>query len=158
LDGFIFLAQAFACMRFGSFMVLPQGNTDWAPCSARHMQDVVQRIGSKGPLADFARALCARLSPQLIAAPHVAELLRMAAGKGDGAADEALLAGVLALLVDIADAAPTLFQGAVPQVGGVHALPRLTCMVPQQALRLALFDNRAPSSSPFLQCQSPCRG
>lgn len=84
-------------------------------------QDVVQRVGSKGPLADFARGLCARLSPQLLCAQHVAELLRMATGAGaaatgNGALDPAFLAGVLLLLADAAGAAPSLFAGFAPQV------------------------------------------
>ena len=84
-------------------------------------QDVVQRVGSKGALADFARGLCARLSPQLLSAQHIGELLRMAkggdaAGKGSDALDPAFQAGVLLLLADAAAAAPSLFAGLVPQV------------------------------------------
>lgn len=108
----------------------------------------MQRIGSKGPLADFARALCARLSPQLIAAPHVAELLRMAAGKGDDALAEGLQAGVLALLVDIADAAPTLFQGLVPQVGTPFLPP---CNAPT-----AFSQSPKPGSSALWPMQREC--
>ena len=84
-------------------------------------QDVVQRIGSKGPLADFARGLCARLSPQLLSAQHLGELLRMAKGNdaaagGSDALDPAFLAGVLLLLADSSAAAPSLFAGFVPAV------------------------------------------
>ena len=140
--------EGFLPLRFLASGACNQTGIPWF-CSVTDMrrplhapQDVVQRIGSKGPLADFARALCARLSPQLIAAPHVAELLRMAGGKGDDALDEAFLAGVLALLVDIADAAPTLFQGAVPQVAcPSHARvpPELPARLPSKAaLRASL--------------------
>lgn len=44
----------------------------------RFVQDIVQRVGSKGPMGEFARALCAQLTPQLITVQHLAELLKLA--------------------------------------------------------------------------------
>lgn len=81
------------------------------------VQDVVQRVGSKGPLAEFARGLCARLAPQLLSAQHVAELLRAAGAQAEEPLDEPFLAGMLKLLVDTSVAAPALFTNLSGKVG-----------------------------------------
>jgi hypothetical protein len=83
-------------------------------CVHAAAQDVVQRVGSKGPLGDFARALCARLSPQLISSQHVEELLTIAAD--EALPDEAFLQAVLIMLTDAAAAAPGLYAGRSSQV------------------------------------------
>lgn len=77
-------------------------------------QDVVQRVGSRGALGDFARAVCARLAPQLMSTQHVEELLKLAQ-------QEAPLGGIclgsaLELLVDVAANSPSLFAELAPQV------------------------------------------
>ncbi len=77
-------------------------------------QDVVQRVGSRGPQGDFAKALCARLVPQLISTQHVEELLKLASEEAP--LDDAYLGSTLELLVDAAEASPSLFAGPVPQV------------------------------------------
>ena len=78
-------------------------------------QDVVQRVGSRGPQGEFARALCARLLPQLISTQHVEELLKLACEEAP--LEENLLGSALELLVDAAAASPALFAGPTPQVG-----------------------------------------
>ena len=76
----------------------------------------MQRVGSKGPLAEFARGLCSRLAPQLISAQHVAELLQAAGAQSEKPLDEPFLAGMLKLLVDTSVAAPALFTGLFAKV------------------------------------------
>ena len=75
----------------------------------------MQRVGSKGPMGDFARALCAQLAPQLITAQHLAELLKMVM-REDEPPDEAFLDAVLRLLADSALAAPRMTASLEPQV------------------------------------------
>ena len=79
------------------------------------VQDVVQRVGSKGPMGEFARALCAQLTPQLIAVQHLTELLKVAKEEEDPP-DEAFLDAVLRLLADSALAAPRMTASLEPQV------------------------------------------
>ena len=77
-------------------------------------QDVVQRVGSRGPQGDFARALCARILPQLISTQHVEELLKLACE--EALMDDNFVGSALELLVDAAAAAPSLFAGPALQV------------------------------------------
>ncbi|BDA45205.1 Sister chromatid cohesion protein PDS5 homolog A [Coccomyxa sp. Obi] len=82
--------------------------------AAKLSKDIVQRIGSRGAPGDFARAVCARLSPQLMSTQHVEELLKLAQ-------EEAPLGGIylgsaLELLVDVAANSPSLFAELAPQV------------------------------------------
>ena len=83
--------------------------------TALPVQEIVQRVGSKGPMGDFARALCAHLTPQLITVQHLAELLKLAQKEG-GAQDEEYLDAVLCLLADSALAAPRMIASLEPQV------------------------------------------
>lgn len=87
-----------------------------------HPQDIVQRVGSEGPMGDFARALCAHLSPQLITVQHLAALLGVVqqSEEGDegegGPPDEAFLGAALRLLADSALSAPRMIASLEPQV------------------------------------------
>ena len=72
---------------------------------------MVQRVGSRGAVADVARSLCAKLAPTLLAPANVAALAEaaLAAAREDAGPD--FVRAVLGLLVDAAAAAPTLFSG-----------------------------------------------
>lgn len=89
------------------------------------LQDVVQRVGSRGPLGDFAKALCARLAPQLIPVQLIEELLNMA--QHDDATDYPLSSSILELLVDSAKASPSLFAGVMPKVCSVVTCNTIAC-------------------------------
>ena len=78
------------------------------------LQDVVQRIGSKGAMGDFAKALCAHLTPQLLTAQHLEQLLRIVQLE-DAVPEEEFLKAALRLLADSAQAAPRMFAGLEPQ-------------------------------------------
>ena len=84
----------------------------------RFVQDIVQRVGSKGPMGEFARALCAQLTPQLITVQHLAELLKLAQEE-DNPPDEVFLDAVLRLLADTALAGPRMLASLEPQVPGL---------------------------------------
>ncbi len=71
------------------------------------LQDVVQRIGSKGAMGDFAKALCAHLTPQLLTAQHLEQLLRIVQLE-DAVPEEEFLKAALRLLADSAQAAPRM--------------------------------------------------
>lgn len=77
-------------------------------------QDVVQRVGSRGALGDFARAVCARLAPQLMSMQHVEELLKLA--QKEAPLGGIYLGSALELLVDVAANSPSLFAELAPQV------------------------------------------
>lgn len=80
----------------------------------------MQRVGSKGPMGDFARGLCAQLTPQLITVQHLLELLKLAQEEEEPP-DEAFLDAILRLLADTALAAPHMVASLEPQVpGGSH--------------------------------------
>ena len=75
----------------------------------------MQRIGSKGPMGDFAKALCAHLTPQLLTTQHLEQLLRVVQLE-DAVPEEEFLKAALRLLADSAQAAPRMFAGLEPQV------------------------------------------
>ena len=74
----------------------------------------MQRIGSKGAMGDFAKALCAHLTPQLLTAQHLEQLLRIVQLE-DAVPEEECLKAALRLLADSAQAAPRMFAGLEPQ-------------------------------------------
>lgn len=74
-------------------------------------------MGSRGLLAGFVKTFCERLSPRLVSPQHVHELLGIAGG--NTLQDDAFLSAVLALLCDVAAAAPSLFSGAATQVSSM---------------------------------------
>lgn len=75
----------------------------------------MQRVGSKGAMGEFAKALCAHLTPQLITVRHLAELLKLAQAE-ESPPDEAFLEATLRLLADSALAAPRIIASLEPQV------------------------------------------
>ena len=79
-------------------------------------QDVVQRVGSRGAVADVTRSLCAKLAPTLLAPATAAALVgaALAAAREDGGPD--FVRAVLGLLADAAAAAPSLFSGLLSPV------------------------------------------
>ena len=87
----------------------------------------VQRIGSRGATADFARSLCALLSPTLLPAATVSSLLELVPDlmQEDGNAD--FRTATLQLLVATAEAAPSLYGRQGPQVGTAHHSSIILC-------------------------------
>ncbi|DBA74057.1 TPA: hypothetical protein ACH3X1_010871 [Trebouxia sp. C0004] len=87
--------------------------------AAKVAKDTVQRIGSKGFAGEFARCVCARLSPNLIAPEHLRGLLEVAAEEAGDREDNTYLTAVLDLLVGCAASAPALFADLGYQVAGL---------------------------------------
>ena len=75
----------------------------------------LQRIGSRGATADFARSLAVQLSPTLLPASCVGGLLQLALEPQEATTETAFQAAVLQLLVASAQAAPSLFSRAAGQ-------------------------------------------
>ena len=71
-------------------------------------------------MGDFARALCAQLTPQLLTVQHLAELLKLAQEE-EGPPDEAFLDAILRLLADTALAAPRMLASPELQVNDLIA-------------------------------------
>ena len=65
-------------------------------------------------MGDFAKALCAHLTPQLLTAQHLEQLLRIVQLE-DAVPEEEFLKAGLRLLADSAQAAPRMFAGLEPQ-------------------------------------------
>ncbi|KAK9820961.1 hypothetical protein WJX81_007677 [Elliptochloris bilobata] len=84
--------------------------------AAKTAKDVVQRVGSRGAIADVTRALCAKLAPTLLAPATAAALVdaALAAAREDGGPD--FVRAALGLLADAAAAAPSLFSGLLGPV------------------------------------------
>ncbi|KAA6416440.1 MAG: hypothetical protein FRX49_13587 [Trebouxia sp. A1-2] len=84
--------------------------------AAKLAKDTVQRIGSKGFVGEFAKCLCARLSPNLFAPEHMQGLLEVAAEEAGDKEDSTYLTAVLDLLVGCAASAAALFADLGHQV------------------------------------------
>ena len=82
----------------------------------------MQRVGSRGAVADVTRSLCAKLAPTLLAPSTAAALVgaALAAAREDGGPD--FVRAALGLLADAAAAAPSLFSGLLGPVR-----PHLSC-------------------------------
>ena len=78
---------------------------------------LLQRLGTKGALGDFARSLCTLLAPSLVAPSHVVGLTRIARSQ-----DEAAAAAAQDLLLLLAPAAPGLVAASADQVGRYHGV------------------------------------
>ena len=83
--------------------------------AVRCTADIVQRVGGKGQLGNLARALCARLAPSLIAAEHMAGIVRLVNDCATSP-DSPDARAMVDLLMDAAAAAPSLFAGLLPDV------------------------------------------
>lgn len=83
----------------------------------------MQRVGSRGAVADVTRSLCAKLAPTLLAPATAGALVgaALAAAREDGGPD--FVRAALGLLADAAAAAPSLFSGLLGPVRPHLLLP-----------------------------------
>lgn len=112
---------------------------------------MVQRVGSRGAVADVARSLCAKLAPTLLAPATVAALAEtaLAAAREDAGPD--FVRAVLGLLVDAAAAAPTLFSGLLGPVRRSSRVLREPLLTYVSGLRAPMWPHLCS-----VQCLSAC--
>ena len=90
-------------------------------------------------MGDFAKALCAHLTPQLLTAQHLEQLLRIVQLE-DAVPEEEFLKAALRLLADSAQAAPRMFAGLEPQARSpFHS----TSLLLSSSLTLNLYQQEA---------------
>ena len=81
-----------------------------------------QRVGARNAVSEFARSLCALLSPTLLSAAHVAALIQLA-GELASDGDSDFRSAVLQLLISATQAAPSLFTSLSRQVTSICFKP-----------------------------------